>query len=197
MTTNHPPIVAVNANSGNPHYQPTAEIHQPIKSDDFLLLDIWAKQKQPADSVYADITWTGYVGKTIPAKYIEIFEIVRGARDAALQRVREAVAAGNEIFGWQVDDVARQYIADRGFGQYFVHRTGHSIGMEVHGNGANIDNFETRDERRLIPHTGFSIEPGIYLPEFGVRSEIDVYIGDKEVIVPGQPIQTQIVPIIE
>jgi len=196
LTTNHPPIVAVNANSGNPHYQPSENLHAPIGAHDFVLLDIWAKQKQPADSVYADITWTGYVGKNVPAKYVEIFDIVRGARDAALENVRDAVAGGRDIFGWQVDDVARKYIADRGFGEYFVHRTGHSIGLEVHGNGANIDNFETRDERRLIPHTGFSIEPGIYLPEFGVRSEIDVYIGNGEVIVAGQPIQTEIIPIL-
>lgn len=196
LATNHAPIVAVNANSGNPHYQPTAELHEAIRSDHFVLLDIWAKQKQPADSVYADITWTGYVGKTVPPQYIEIFDIVRGARDAALQRVQEAVNDDSELCGWQVDDVARNYIADRGYGEYFVHRTGHSIGMEVHGNGANIDNFETKDERRLIPRTGFSIEPGIYLPEFGVRSEIDVYIGDREVVVPGQPIQTEIIAII-
>ncbi|HEY9870839.1 MAG TPA: M24 family metallopeptidase, partial [Candidatus Obscuribacterales bacterium] len=176
--------------------QPTVDRHATIGIDDFVLMDIWAKKKVPADSVYADITWTGYVGKSVPQKYIDIFTIVRDAQDSALEFVRESVTAGREIFGWQVDDVARAHISKHGYGQHFVHRTGHSIGREVHGNGANIDNYETRDERRLIPSTGFSIEPGIYLPEFGVRSEIDVYIGTNEIVVAGQPIQTEVVPIL-
>jgi Xaa-Pro aminopeptidase len=196
LTANHAPIVAANANSGNPHYQPTIDRHATIGMNDFVLVDIWAKKKAPADAVYADITWTGYVGKSVPQKYIDIFTIVRDARDSALEFVRESVGASREIFGWQVDDVARAHISQHGYGQHFVHRTGHSIGREVHGNGANIDNYETRDERRLIPGTGFSIEPGIYLPEFGVRSEIDVYIGTNEIVVAGQPIQTDVVPIL-
>jgi Xaa-Pro dipeptidase len=196
LETNSPPIVAVNEHSGSPHYQPTAEHHFKIKKGDFVLLDIWAKLKQP-NSVYADITWTGFAGHDIPEKYIKIFDIVRGARDAAVDFVKRSISKKEQMYGWQVDDVARKYITDRGYGEYFVHRTGHSIGQEVHGNGANIDNLETRDERRLVPKTGFSIEPGIYLPEFGVRSEIDVYIDENDVFIGGQPIQTAIVPILD
>jgi Xaa-Pro aminopeptidase len=195
MTTNSPPIVAVNAHSGSPHYQPTVDNYAPIKSGDFVLLDIWAKKKLPTDAIYADITWTGYVGTSVPERYEEIFQIVRGARDAGLEKVRRAIEGRQVIHGWEVDDATRQYIEEKGFADYFVHRTGHSIGMEVHGNGANIDNLETKDERRLIANTGFSIEPGIYLEEFGVRSEIDVYVGESEVIVGGQPIQTTVIPI--
>jgi len=196
LTSNSPPIVAVNAHSGKPHYQPTANSFWEIQTGDFVLLDIWAKQKSPADAVYADITWTGYLGDLVPEKFVKIFDIVRGARDAALNFVTEAVSAGKQIHGWQVDDAARKYIGDAGYGDYFVHRTGHSICTEVHANGANIDNLETRDERKIIPQSVFSIEPGIYLDEFGVRSEIDVYVGHGEVIVAGQPIQTAVVPIL-
>lgn len=195
MTTNSPCIVAVNANSGSPHYQPTADRSTEIKTGDFVLLDIWAKLKEPADAVYADITWTGFVGDTIPARHDEIFQIVRGARDAALEFVGDAHRNKRTVHGWEVDDAARNFIADKGYGQYFVHRTGHSIGLEVHANGANIDNLETKDERRLIANTGFSIEPGIYLDEFGVRSEIDVFLSDDDAVVGGQPIQTAVVAI--
>ena len=197
LTTNSPPIVAVNAHSGSPHYQPTSTSYSQIEAGDFVLLDIWAKKKEPPNAVYADITWTGFVGESVPAKFEEVFQIVKGARDAGLALVKRAVEGKESIHGWEVDDVTRQFIEDRGYGKYFVHRTGHSIGMEVHGNGANIDNLETKDERRLIANTGFSIEPGIYLDEFGVRSEIDVYIGESEVIVAGQPIQTTVVPIMK
>lgn len=196
MTTYSPPIVAINENSGNPHYQPTEAVHKPIKEGDFLLIDLWAKQADVPKSVYGDITWTGFVGKNPPEKFKEIFEIVKGARDAALNYVRAAVSEKREIFGWQVDDVARRYIEERGYGKYFVHRTGHSIGEEVHGNGANIDNLETRDERAILPKTGFSIEPGIYLEEFGVRSEIDVYVDEDSVSVYGQPIQEKLIEIL-
>lgn len=195
LTTHSPPIVAVNEHSGDPHYQPTREAHSEIREGDLVLLDIWAKKDAP-DSVYADITWTGYVGSNVPNKHAEIFNIVRGARDAALEFVTEAVRQRRELFGWQVDDVARNYITERGYGDYFIHRTGHSIGLDVHANGANIDNLETRDERRLIPRTAFSIEPGIYLTEFGIRSEIDAYIGEGETIVAGQPIQSEVIPIL-
>jgi Xaa-Pro aminopeptidase len=195
MTTNSDPIVAVNAHAGSPHYQPNATTFSDIKEDDFVLLDIWAKKKEPANAVYADITWTGFVGQDVPLRYTEIFNIVAGARDAALDFVKEAVANKRTIHGFEVDDVSRNYIAERGHGKDFVHRTGHSIGLEVHANGANIDNLETKDERRIIARTCFSIEPGIYLSDFGVRSEIDVYVGESEVLVAGQPIQTSIIPI--
>lgn len=197
LTTYSPPIVAVNEHSGSPHYQPTKEIHSEIKKGDFLLLDIWAKQKDDADAVYADITWTGYVGESVPAKYEEIFQIVRGGRDAALELVRKAARDGAPVKGYQVDDAAREFISAKGYGQYFVHRTGHSIGTEVHGNGANMDNLETRDERLVLPGTCFSIEPGIYMDEFGVRSEIDVYFGGDDVIIAGEPIQTEVIAIMK
>lgn len=196
LTTYSPPIVAVNAHSGSPHYQPTKEVHSPILKGDFLLLDIWAKRNDMHDAIYGDITWTGYVGTDIPPEHIKIFEIVKGARDAALNYVKEAVDKGEVLYGWDVDDVCRNYIRERGYADYFIHRTGHSIGTEVHGNGANIDNLETKDERRLIPHTGFSIEPGVYLDDFGVRSEIDVYIEEGKTLVAGGPIQEKLIPIL-
>lgn len=196
MTTNSPPIVAVNEHSGSPHYQPTHTKYSPIKKGDFVLLDIWAKMKEPSDAVYADITWTGFVGDKVPEQYERIFQIVSGARDAAVIFIRKALSEKRVIHGWEVDDVTRRFITERGHGDDFVHRTGHSIGLEVHANGANIDNLETRDERRLIPRTCFSIEPGVYLPEFGVRSEIDVYINESEAIIGGEPIQTAVIPIL-
>lgn len=197
IKTESDPNCSVNANSANPHYEPTKEIHSPLKKGDFVLLDLWAKSDNPR-SVYGDITWTGYIGEAVPEEYTKIFEIVKGGRDAALRFVQEAFRAGRSICGYQVDDAARNFFKEKGYDQYFVHRTGHSIGEEIHGNGANMDNLETRDERRIIPRTSFSIEPGIYLPgKFGVRSEIDVYISkNKEVVVPGQPIQDRVIAIL-
>lgn len=194
MLSNSPCIVAVNEHSGSPHYQPTATQHSEIREGDFVLLDIWAKAKRPEDAVYADITWTGFVGESVPAKYKEIFDIVAGGRDAAVAFLKDAVAKKKTVHGWEVDDVTRKYISEKGYGKYFVHRTGHSIGLEVHANGANIDNLETRDERKIVPRTCFSIEPGVYLEEFGIRSEIDVYVSETEVIIGGQPIQTEVIP---
>ncbi|MBC8000797.1 MAG: aminopeptidase P family protein [Leptolyngbya sp.] len=196
MTTSSPCIVAVNEHSGSPHYQPNKDSFSEIKENDFVLLDIWAKQKTPHNAVYADITWTGFVGETVPDKYVKIFDIVRGARDAALAFVSQKISDSDIVHGYQVDDVSREYITQRGYGDKFVHRTGHSICTEVHANGANIDNLETKDEREIIAHTGFSIEPGVYLDEFGVRSEIDAYVGAGEVLVFGQPIQTEVIPIL-
>jgi Xaa-Pro aminopeptidase len=198
IKTESDPNCSVNANSANPHYEPTKEIHSPLRKGDFVLLDLWAKKEKPR-SVYADITWTGYIGGTVPGEYAKIFEIVKGGRDAALSFVQRSYEAGREICGYQVDDAARTYIKSKGYGEYFVHRTGHSIGEEIHGNGANVDNLETRDERRIIPQTSFSIEPGIYLPgKYGVRSEIDVYISkSREVIVTGLPMQEEVIPILQ
>jgi Xaa-Pro aminopeptidase len=160
-----------------------------------VLIDLWAKQPLPG-AVYADITWTGYVGGCTPDRYQRIFQIVRRARDTALAFVQEQVRAGNFPCGWEVDDVCRQVIQEAGYGDRFIHRTGHSIGVEVHGNGANIDNLETQDGRRLRPCTCFSIEPGIYLPgDFGVRSELDVYVSANDAMVHGLPLQTEIVTI--
>lgn len=191
-----PPIVAVNANAANPHYQPSREVNSPIRRGDFVLFDVWAKLITPG-AVYADQTWTGYVGETVPEEYVKIFEIVREARDAAINFVRDAVRQGKETRAAQVDDVARGIVERTGYGDNFTHRTGHSIGEEVHGNGANIDNLETRDSRRIIPGIAFSIEPGIYLEgKFGVRSEINVVVGEKDIQVTAQPIQTEVVPIL-
>lgn len=195
---NDPPIIAVNANAANPHYQPTREIHAPIKRGDFVLFDVWGKLKKP-DAVYADQTWTGYVGESVPAEHTRIFNIVREARDAAVKFIQTSLRAGKSISGAEVDDISRGVIKRAGYGDEFLHRTGHSIGEEVHGNGANIDNLETKDSRRIIPRTCFSIEPGIYLEgNFGVRSEIDVYIvNEREALVTGQPIQTEIIAILK
>jgi Xaa-Pro dipeptidase len=197
IKTEDAPNCSVNANAANPHYEPTKEINSPLKKEDLVLLDLWAKKDKP-HSVYADITWMGFIGSTVPDEYEKIFQIVRGGRDAALNFVRDSFAKGKEICGYQVDDAARKYIAAKGYGDDFIHRTGHSIGEEIHGNGANMDNLETHDERRVIPQTSFSIEPGIYLRDkVGFRSEIDVYISkDNEVIVTGEPMQEKMVAIL-
>lgn len=197
LSSDEPPIVAVGPHSADPHYTPLPGGSSPVRAGDLVLLDLWARKAETA-CVYADITWTGYVGEQVPAEYQRIFEVVSGARDAALAFVRRSVKEGAPLCGWQVDDLARHFIEQAGYGGCFIHRTGHSIGEEDHGNGANLDNLETRDDRRIIPHTCFSIEPGIYLEgRFGIRSEIDVYVGDGEVMVTGQPIQTEVVPILE
>ena len=196
MHTYAPPIAAVNAHAADPHYAPPEQGSAPIRNGDLVLIDLWAKNKS-SGSMYGDITWTGYVGETVPARQAEVFAIVAAARDAAIAFVTQEVGAGRFPCGGDVDDVCRRVIQKAGYGDRFIHRTGHSIGEEVHGNGANIDNLETQDRRRLLPHTCFSIEPGIYLPgDFGIRSEVDVYITEREAIVTGVPIQTAIVPIL-
>jgi Xaa-Pro dipeptidase len=191
LVTEDYPIVGVNANSGNPHYEPKPQKSSPINPGDFVLLDIFAKRNSPR-AVYYDITWTGVIG-TPTEKQQEIFNIVTGARDAGIKKVQEAIAGTRRIAGWEVDQATRDYIAAGGYAQYFTHRTGHSIGEHVHGNGANIDNLETKDDREIIPNTCFSIEPGIYLPgEFGVRSEVNVLIRNGAAEVTGK-IQTELV----
>jgi len=194
LTTAEPPIAAVQPNNGNPHYEPTAQASRPIRAGDLLLLDMWAKLSRPG-SVYYDITWTGYLGARVPDAYAKIFRIVRDARDRAIEFVGESVTRGRAIHGWEVDRAAREVIRKAGYAKYFVHRTGHSIGQEVHGNGANMDGLETRDDRQIIPHTCFSIEPGIYLPEFGIRSEVNVYVGERDARVTGE-IQQEILPLL-
>jgi Xaa-Pro aminopeptidase len=186
LFTDHGPIVAVNANASNPHYEPTQEQHLPILAGDVVLLDMWARLAEPADSVYYDITWTGFAGIAAPGEVVNVFSVVAGARDAAIGTVQRAVSGNQPIAGYQVDDAARGYITERGFGEYFVHRTGHSIGQDVHGTGANMDNLETHDVRPLIARTCFSVEPGIYLPKFGIRSEVNMYVGVTEAIVTGE-----------
>jgi Xaa-Pro aminopeptidase len=194
LFTDHGPIVGVNANASNPHYEPSAQASAVIKNGDFVLIDMWAKLNDRPGAVYYDITWTGVCGGKPTSEMQNIFAIVRDARDAAIDRVRKAVAVGEEIRGFEVDDAARGYIRDKGFAEYFVHRTGHSIGEDVHGSGANMDNLETHDERKVIPWTCFSIEPGIYLRDFGVRSEVNVFVDDKEARVTGE-IQRELIEI--
>jgi Xaa-Pro dipeptidase len=194
LTTAEPPIAAVQPNNGNPHYEPQPTTSRPIRAGDLLLLDIWAKCERP-ESVYYDITWVGYLGARVPDAYAKIFRIVRAARDQAVAFVREAVAHGKTIHGWEVDRAAREVIRKAGYAKGFVHRTGHSIGQDVHGNGANMDSLETRDGRKIVPRTCFSIEPGIYLAEFGIRSEVNVYVGEREARVTGA-IQEEILPLL-
>ncbi|HVS39905.1 MAG TPA: M24 family metallopeptidase [Gemmataceae bacterium] len=198
LFTDHPPIVGVGPHSGDPHYEPAAGPHDTaMKEGDFVLIDLWAKLDRPR-AVYSDLTRVGFIGKEVPAKYEEIFRIVARARDAAIDRVRTAYAKGEPLQGWQVDRAAREVIEKAGYGEAFCHRTGHSIGQETHGNGANMDDLETHEERRVLPRTCFSIEPGIYLPEFGVRSEVNVYIDkDRKVHVTGGEVQTAVYPILE
>jgi Xaa-Pro aminopeptidase len=174
LITDHGPIVAANENASNPHYEPTGDVHRPIRTGDLLLLDMWAKFKS-ADAVYYDITWTGFCGTSAPERVLDVFHVVTGARDAAIDLLTREYGR-RPVCGFEVDDAARGYIRDRGFESYFIHRTGHSIGTEVHGSGANMDNLETHDDRRIVPRTCFSVEPGVYLPEFGIRSEVNVYV---------------------
>lgn len=191
IVTEGQPVVAVNANSSDPHYIPSANHFSPICDGDYVLLDIWGRQSHPKACFY-DITWTGFVGDSPSDKQCDIFDIVRRARDAGVKIVQEAFAANRKIAGWEVDKAVRNLITESGYGHYFTHRTGHSIGANVHGDGANIDNLETHDEREILPNTCFSIEPGIYLPEFGVRSEVNLLVHGNTPKVTGQ-IQTEIV----
>jgi Xaa-Pro dipeptidase len=185
MVTDHGPIVGANANASNPHYEPTEESHSAIHKNDLVLLDLWAKLDQP-NAVYYDITWTYFAGENPPEEMRKVFGVVTGARDAAIERVKSAIASGESLCGYQVDDAARGTIRNAGYAEYFTHRTGHSIGVEVHGNGANMDNLETHDERRISPWTCFSIEPGVYLPAFGIRSEVNMFVGEGEARVTGE-----------
>ena len=193
MVTDDPPIVAVNANSGNPHYEPGAGHPVPIREGDLVLLDVWAKKNTPG-AVYYDITWTGFVGKTPSDRHREIFKIVSEARDLGVKTVQDAISAGKSIAGWEVDRAVRAHIKKAGYGEYFIHRTGHSIGTDVHANGANMDDLEIHDERRILPNSLFSIEPGIYLPEFGVRLEVNVLVRPGSAEVTGK-IQRELVTI--
>jgi Xaa-Pro aminopeptidase len=187
------PNVSVNANCSDSHYDPTSENTSPIRKGDFLLIDIWAKVDKPG-SVYYDITWTGVVGREPTEREQRVFETVRDARDAAIHAVERAFAEGRPICGYEADDAARAVIRAAGFGQYFTHRTGHNIGADIHGAGAHLDNLETHDVRRLLPHTCFSVEPGIYLPEFGVRSEVNMMTAPGKAWVTGR-VQQELVRI--
>jgi Xaa-Pro aminopeptidase len=185
LVSDAPPVVAIGANAGNPHYLPTSEHNQVIVGDEVLLLDLWGKKPQPG-AVYADITWVGATSRQVPAEAAAAFKAIVGARDRAVQLVQERAAAGEDLRGWQVDKAARQVLEDSGYGKFVLHRTGHSLGENVHGNGTHLDDYETHDERRIVPKTGFTIEPGLYFERFGVRTEINVYRGDRDAEVTGE-----------
>ncbi|MBX7102997.1 MAG: M24 family metallopeptidase [Gemmataceae bacterium] len=196
LTANHAPIVGVGPHSGDPHYEPRPGDAGIIRRDNFVLVDLWAKLDKPR-AVYSDYTRVAFTGSIVPERMTQVFDIVAAARDAGIRKVQDSFASGKSLQGWEVDQATRDVIEKAGFGEYFTHRTGHSIGEETHGNGANMDDFETREERRVLPRTCFSIEPGIYLPEFGVRSEVNVYIGsDNSVHVTGGAPQTEIFRIV-
>lgn len=198
LFTDDPPIVGVNENSANPHYTPTKQKNKKIKKGDFVLIDLWAKPNKE-DGVWADITWVGFVGTSVPDKYKKIFNIVAKARDTAFNLAVSRFKQGKEVRGFEVDAVCRKVIEDAGYGKYFIHRTGHSITTDLHGSGAHMDNFETKDERLILPSTSFSIEPGIYLPgDFGVRSEIDVFITkERKVMITGKEKQNEVLAILK
>jgi len=196
--TDSPPIVGVNENSANPHYAPDKDTYKVINEGDLVLIDLWAKVNRD-DAVWADITWVGFMGTTVPEKYVKIFDIVAQARDAAFDLISERFQNKKEIRGYEADDMARNVIVKAGYGEFFIHRTGHSITNSLHGSGAHLDNFETKDERLLLPMTSFSIEPGIYLTgDFGIRSEIDVFItSDGKVLATGGERQKELIPILK
>lgn len=192
LVTSSPPIVGINDHPADPHFEPKPNGYY-FKEGDTVLIDLWAK-KNFLGAIYYDITWVGFVGNNPPEKYIKIFNLVKNARDAAIQFIEKSFQEKKKVYGWQVDDVCRNVIKKGGFGKYFIHRTGHSIGEEVHGNGPNIDNLETKDERELMPGCLFSIEPGIYIPnEMAVRTEVNVFIhSDYTVEVTGE-IQNELI----
>ncbi|GBD36109.1 Xaa-Pro dipeptidase [bacterium HR36] len=192
LVTDHPPIVAVGRHSADPHYTVTPQTDALISTDQLVLIDLWAKVNHP-DAVYSDLTRVAWTGASVPTRVQEIFRIVASARDAVIEKVLAAFARGEPLYGWQLDEVARQSITQAGYGHHFLHRTGHNIGRDVHGNGANLDNLETHDERRILPGTCFSVEPGIYLDEFGIRSEVNVFVDwQGRVHVTGGPPQTHV-----
>jgi Xaa-Pro aminopeptidase len=188
------PVVAVDAHAGDPHYLPGPAGSSPIGRDQLVLLDLWAKLDERG-AVYADITWVGYTGATVPEPQARAFATIAAARDAAIAVVEQAAAAGDDLRGWQVDRAARTVIEQAGYGARILHRTGHSLGEEVHGNGVHMDDYETHDDRRLLPGTGFTIEPGLYFDTFGVRTEINMVYGRGGATVTG-PIQAAILPLV-
>ncbi len=195
MVWEHGPNVSAGPNSADSHYEPTAASSRAIGNGDFVLIDIWAKLAAQSESVWYDITWTGVVGREPTERERLVFNTVRDARDAAILTVQAAFSAGKSMAGWEADDAARETIRQAGFGEYFTHRTGHNIGPLLHGNGANLDNLETHDERLILPNTCFSVEPGIYFPgEFGVRSEVDMIARHRKAEVTGR-VQTELVRI--
>jgi Xaa-Pro aminopeptidase len=179
-----PPLVAAQENAGNPHYMPTAEAHRAIRPNEIVLLDLWGKLPEDG-AVYADITWVGFTGTQVPSEIQAAFNAARDGREAAVALVESSVREGRDLRGFQVDRACRDVIDRAGFGAYFIHRTGHSLGEEVHGNGVHMDDYETHDDRRLLPGTGFTIEPGVYTDRYGIRTEINMFVGEHEARVTG------------
>ena len=194
LVSDSDPIVSVGANAGKPHYLPTATVHHAIGPEVLVLLDLWGKLDRPG-AVFADITWMGYTGRRVPTRYAEAFAAVSGARDAAVHLVRQAAGEGRELRGWEVDRAASAVLGEAGYGDHILHRTGHSLGESVHGNGVNMDDYETHDDRRLLPGTGFTVEPGVYFDDFGVRSEINMIVRSHDAVVTG-PLQTEILALL-
>jgi Xaa-Pro aminopeptidase len=185
------PNVSAQENAGDPHYHPSREVHRDIRPGELLLIDLWGKQPQPG-AVFADITWMGFTGPRVPEEYARAFAAARDGRDAAIHAVESAVRERRSIRGFEVDRVCRDVLERAGYGAHFIHRTGHSLGESIHGNGVHMDDYETHDDRRLIPGTGFTIEPGVYTERFGLRTEINMFVGETEASVTG-PMQTEIV----
>jgi Xaa-Pro aminopeptidase len=191
LVSDQTPNVSAQENAGNPHYHPSRDVHRAIRPGEILLLDLWGKLRRPG-AVFADITWVGFTGSTVPDEYARAFAAAREGRDAAVALVQSAVRAGRELRGFEVDRVCRDVIARAGYAAEFIHRTGHSLGETVHGDGVHMDDYETHDDRRLIPGTGFTIEPGVYTDTFGVRTEINMYVDERDAYVSG-PMQQEIV----
>jgi len=194
LVTDSDPDVACSENAGNPHYLPTAARHRSIHSDEIVLLDLWGKLDRPG-AVFADITWMGFTGRRVPEPFARAFGAICSARDAAVGFIQDRVRTGRDVRGFEVDRAARGVLLDAGFADKILHRTGHSLGESVHGNGVNMDDYETHDDRRLLPGTGFTIEPGVYFDDFGVRTEINMVVGIRDAAVTG-PLQREIVPLV-
>lgn len=195
LVSDSPPVVGAQENAGNPHYLPTASAHRRIGANELVLLDLWAKQDRNPSAVYADITWVGFTGRTVPREVGDVFDAVKAARDAAATLAQNAARERKDLRGWQVDRAAREVLENAGYGDHILHRTGHNLGREVHGNGVHMDDYESHDDRRLLPGTGFTVEPGLYFESFGIRSEINVFFGEGEAVVTG-PAQTEIVKLV-
>lgn len=195
LVSDSPPVVAAQENAGNPHYLPTESTHRRIGPNELLLLDLWAKQDRNPSAVYADITWVGFTGRTVPREVGDVFDAVRAARDAGAALAQDAARERKDLRGWQVDRAARDVLEKAGYGDHILHRTGHNLGRDVHGNGVHMDDYESHDDRRLLPGTGFTVEPGLYFESFGVRSEINLFFGEGEAVVTG-PAQTEIVKLV-
>jgi len=193
LTSDDTPNVSAQENAGNPHYHPSREVHRSIRPEEIVLLDLWGKLRKPG-AVFADITWVGFTGTAVPDEYARAFAAAREGRDAAVALVQSAVREGRDLRGYEVDRACRAVIDRAGYGSQFIHRTGHSLGETVHGNGVHLDDYETHDDRRLIPGTGFTIEPGVYTERFGVRTEINMFVEERDAKVSG-PLQQEIIPL--